>query len=269
VNQSTGAKVTARADNSLTKALDEGRSALGLGLRQMGGGEIARIALDCGYDWLFIDLEHGPMSFRTVSQIMLAALEAGIAPVVRVGGHEAFHANRVLTNGAVGVIFPHVDTAEQAAACAATCRFAPRGIRGVPAFFPQMGYVKPSLKDAVPYLNDLTKVIVMIESAEAVGNVDAIAATEGVDVLFVGASDLTVELGVPGQYRDPRVLASLDRIAEACARHGKVAGIGGIADRALLGELVAKGFRFILAGNDLDIFMPAAKARANELRDLG
>jgi len=240
--------------------------ALGLGLRMLHGILGARVAAETGYDWLFLDLEHGASDFRTLSETMLAALSVGLAPVVRVPGHDPADANRVLTNGALGVIFPHVDTAAQAAHCAAACRFAPEGSRGVPAFFPQLGLNKPPLAEATARLNRLTDVIVMIESAEAVANAPAIAATPGVDMLFVGASDLTVEMGRPGDYRDPTVQAALRRVAGACAAHGKIAGIGGVGDATLLAELGGLGYRFVLAGNDLDLFLPAARARVTALR---
>ncbi|UCE31788.1 MAG: aldolase [Burkholderiales bacterium] len=255
--------------NHAIDRLRAGAVSLGLSLRMGLAPYAARVARTCGFDWVFIDLEHGPMSFETASDMALAALEAGITPVVRVAGHEPFHANRALTNGAVGVIFPHVDTAEQAQACARAARFAPVGIRGVPAVFPQLGFDKPPLAEATRRLNALTTVIVMIESAEAVANADAIAAVEGVDMLFVGASDLSVEMEQPGAYRAPAVRDALDRVAEAARRHGKFAGLGGIGDAALLAELVGQGYRFLLAGNDLDLFMKAARERTREWGALG
>ncbi len=256
------------ARNPLLDRLRADRLALGLSLRLALAPNAAEIARTCGYDWLFIDLEHGPMAFDTAAALATASLAAGIAPIVRVPGQEPFHANRALTNGALGLIYPHVDDAAQAAACARAARFAPDGIRGVPAVFPQLGYAKPSLADATRRLNALTCVAVMIESEAAVANVDAISATPGVDVLFVGASDLSVEMGLPGEYRAPRVREALDAVAAAARRHGRFAGLGGIGDTALLRELVAGGYRMILAGNDLDFLMKAASARAMELQAL-
>lgn len=240
--------------------------ALGLGLRATAGTLGARLAAESGHDWLFLDLEHGAFAFDRLCETMLAALTVGVAPVVRVGSHDPAIANRVLTNGATAVIFPHVDTPEQAAACAAACRFAPQGIRGVPAFFPQLGLAKPPLAEATAQLNAMTDVVVMIEGREAVANAEAIAATDGVDMLFVGASDLTVEMGRPGAYRDPEVQAALAQVAAAAQAAGKLAGFGGIGDAALAQELCAQGYACVLAGNDLDLLLPAARARAAALR---
>jgi len=254
--------------NQVMAGLGRGRLSLGLSIRLGRGIEAVAAARTAGFDWLFLDLEHGPQSFDQFSQMALAGLAAGIAPFVRVGGHEPFHANRALTNGALGVFFPHVDTPAEAAACAAAARFAPEGIRGVPAIFPHLGFAKPPLSEAAPRLNALTTVIAMIESTRAVANAEAIAATRGVDILFVGASDLTVEAGKPGAYHDPEIRAALAAVAEACARHGKVAGFGGISDPELTAELVALGYRFILAGNDFDLFLASARARVGALRAL-
>ncbi|MEZ5653097.1 MAG: aldolase/citrate lyase family protein [Burkholderiaceae bacterium] len=257
---------TSRPDdrNALMRRLDAGEVALGLSVRLAGAPGIASIAADCGFDWLFIDLEHGPMAFDTAAATALAALAAGITPVVRVAGHEAFHANRALTNGALGLIFPHVDDAAQALACSRSARFAPQGSRGVPAVFPQLGWRKPPLAEATARLNALTSVIVMIESAAAVQAAEAIAAVPGVDALFVGASDLSVEMGHPGDYRAPAVREALSHVADAAARHGCHAGLGGVGDAGLLGELVREGYRLLLAGNDLDLFMSAARERTRQ-----
>jgi 2-keto-3-deoxy-L-rhamnonate aldolase RhmA len=252
--------------NAVMEGIAAGRRSLGLSIRMGRGMEAVAAAKAAGFDWLFLDLEHGPQSYDQFSQMALGALASGIAPFVRVGGHEPFHANRALTNGALGVFFPHVDTAEQAAACAAAARFGPKGIRGVPAIFPHLGFEKPPLAEAASRMNALTTVIAMIESGEAIANADAIAATPGVDILFIGASDLTVERGKPGAYADPEIRGAFAAVARACAKHGKVAGFGGVGDPAITAELFAAGYRFMLTGNDLDLFMLGAKARVGALR---
>ncbi|MGE0311518.1 MAG: HpcH/HpaI aldolase/citrate lyase family protein [Lautropia sp.] len=252
--------------NRMMARLRDGDLALGLSVRLAHAPNVAAIARTCGYHWLFIDLEHGPMAFDTACAVATAALEAGVTPVFRVPGHDPADANRALTNGALGIIYPHVDTPQQALACARTARFAPAGIRGVPAIFPQMGYDKPRLADAIRVLNAETSVIVMIESREAVENADRIAAQPGVDALFVGASDLSVEMGVPGEYRDPALREALSHVADCALRHGRIAGLGGIGDDEVLAALVGQGYRMLLAGNDLDFFMRAATQRAAALR---
>ncbi|MCC7425714.1 MAG: aldolase [Alphaproteobacteria bacterium] len=255
--------------NAVMQGLGRGEMSLGLSIRLGRGIEAVAAAKAAGFDWLFIDLEHGPYSFDQAAQMMLAGLQICIAPFVRVPGHDPAPAGRALTNGALGLFFPHVDTVAHARACAAAARFAPLGVRGVPAFFPQIGLPKPPLAEAIPRLNAMTTVIAMIESDEAVANADAIAATPGVDLLFVGASDLTVEQARPGAYDHPDTLAAFARVARACAAHGKVAGLGGVPAGPLLDRLIAQGYRFILAGNDLDLMIGAGRERAGQLRAAG
>ena len=164
------------------------------------------------------------MSFDTLSQMALAAIEAGIFPLVRVPGHDAAPINRALSNGAMGVIAPHVATPEPAAAVARACRFAPLGERSVPGAFPALGYAPLGFDEAAAILNRETLVVVMIESETAIANAEAIAAVDGVDCLFIGCSDLTFELGIPAQYDHPRMLESLKAVAAAAHKQVKAAG---------------------------------------------
>ena len=247
------------------QTLATGTPCLGMSLRLARTTDMPAIARDAGYNWLFLDLEHGTMSFDTLSQMALAAIEAGICPLVRVPGHDAAPINRALSNGAMGVIAPHVDTPEQAAAIARASRFAPIGERAVPGAFPALGYEPRTFDEAAAILNRETIVVVMIESELAIANADAIAAVEGVDCLFVGCSDLTFELGIPAQYDHPLMLESLEAVAAAAHKHGKAAGFGGVGDDALAAKYLGLGLNLVLAGNDLALVLRGARARAAAL----
>jgi 2-keto-3-deoxy-L-rhamnonate aldolase RhmA len=109
----------------------------------------------------------------------------------------------------------------------------------------------------------------MIETPEAVANADAIAAVQGVDVLMFGTSDLTATMGIPGQIAHPDVRAAYARVGAACAKHGKVMGMGGVYDEATAHDYIGLGARFILSGNDHAFLMAGASARAKFLRGLG
>jgi 2-keto-3-deoxy-L-rhamnonate aldolase RhmA len=115
-------------------------------------------------------------------------------------------------------------------------------------------------------INEATLLILMIESPEAVENVDAIAAVPGFDVLLVGTNDLCIEMGIPGQLEHPEVAAAFERIIAACRAHGKHAGLGGVYDPALTRRYLAMGFRFVLTGSDLSLMMAAARERAATVR---
>src|SRR6267143_1181562 len=155
--------------NLAKQRLKEGRLALGLGLRQARTVDIASAAATCGFDWLFIDMEHNAMSVDTAAQIAAAAPGMGVTPIVRVPGHEHYHATRLLDNGAQGIVAPHVD-------------------------------------------------------------------------------------------------AAYSRVIDACRRHGKHPGMGGVYDPPHMEKYVRMGMRFILGGSDLSLLMAAAKERAGFLR---
>jgi 2-keto-3-deoxy-L-rhamnonate aldolase RhmA len=185
--------------NPLRQRLAEGGLALGLGVHHLRGSAVGMIAAAAGYDWLFIDMEHGAMSVDDAACIAIAALGQGVTPLVRVCKDALHEGTRCLDNGAMGVIVPHVDTAEEARAVARAYRFPPVGSRswGGPPFAHGLGPVEPASGQAE--LNREILVACMVETPEAVANADAIAAVPGVDVLLIGTSDLTATMGIPGQ----------------------------------------------------------------------
>tara|TARA_R110002110_G_scaffold106707_8_gene267371 strand:- start:850 stop:1617 length:768 start_codon:yes stop_codon:yes gene_type:complete len=250
---------------SLRQRLEDGQPCLGVSLRLARTMDWAAIMRDAGYHWLFLDLEHGTMSFDTLSQMALAGIEAGIFPLVRTPDHDPAPMNRILSNGGMGIIAPHVETADQARAIARACRFAPLGERSVPGAFPALGYQPLGFDKGAEILNRETLVVVMIESPAALENVDEIAAVEGVDVLLVGASDLTFAMGLPSQYGHPRIREAMQQVADAARNAGKFSGFGGVADAALARDYMAFGHQLVLAGNDLAMVLRGARARAEDL----
>lgn len=246
--------------------LEAGELALGIGLRQARTVDTGKIMKACGYDWLFIDMEHNSMSVDTAVQISVAAQDAGITPIVRVPGFQHFHATRVLDGGAQGVVIPHVDTAEVAAEMVSNTKYPPIGHRSVTGALAQVDFGSYSVAEVTPAINDSTLVVVMVETPTAVENVEAIAGTPGVDVVLVGTNDLCMEMGIPGQVGDDRVIAAMERVIGACQSNGVHAGLGGVYDPALMQRYIDMGMRFILSGSDLSFLMAAAKERASTLR---
>jgi 4-hydroxy-2-oxoheptanedioate aldolase len=246
--------------------LQQGELAVGMGVRAVRGIEIARAMKTSGFDWLFIDLEHGATSVETAASICVAALDAGIAPLVRVPHMELTMGARCLDGGALGIVVPHVDTPEQARALVEAFRFAPLGRRSIAGAYPQFGFAAAPAADVVSGLNAETLVVAMIETPQAVANAEAIAAVPGIDVLLMGSNDLCLELGIPGQLADPRIAAAVDTVVGACRKHGKWAGLGGVYTRELLQPYIARGMRMILAGNDISLLVTAASAQAAFVR---
>lgn len=249
------------------RKLAAGELVLCMGLRQARTSDIAMIAAACDFDAIYVDMEHSPVSLESTSTVCCAALGAGIMPIVRVPGHDVHMATRVLDGGALGVIFPHVDNAEQARVIVEACRFPPMGHRSVMGTGPAFGYHPLPLGEVNTKLNDATLLILMLETPEGIANADAIAAVPGVDVLLIGSNDLCTELGIPGQLRHPKLRESFQKVADACKKHGKTLGIGGIrGDLELQTELFHMGGNFIVAGSDTTYLTAAARADSKALR---
>ena len=230
-----------------------GHLALGFGVHLMRGAAVPLLAKAAGYDWLFIDSEHGTITPHDISQICLAALSTGVAPIVRVCAGALDEGTRALDNGALGVVVPHVDTVEQARALVDAFRYHPMGHRSSGGPAAQFGYRPPASLEAQKILNAQILVVPMIETPQAVENADKIAAIDGIDALLIGTNDLSLEMGLVGQLGHERVRAAYRTVADACRRHNKVLGMGA---------------RLVLAANDHALLLDAATRRAAFMRGL-
>ena len=252
--------------NHALRQLRAGKLAVGLGLRQARTVDTAQLAKTCGFDWLFIDCEHNSMDHDVAAQIAAASLAVGITPIVRVAGLEHWHASRVLDNGAQGIVYPHVDTADEARRAAAACRFPPVGKRSMGGGLQQLGFANIAVGEAARIVNEETLVVVMIESPTGVANAEEIAAVPGIDALLIGTNDLCFELGIPGQFNDPRVAEAYRKVIAACRKHGKFPGMGGMYTPELLERHIAMGVQLVLSGSDFSLLMQAGSARAALVR---
>jgi len=254
------------AVNRTRERLEAGELALGIGLRQARTVDIAPIMKTIGFDWLFIDMEHGSLSLDIATQISVAAQGVGITPIVRVPGFEHHHATRALDGGAHGIVFPHVDDAETAAQLVGNCRYPPIGHRSVTGALPQLEFEPTAIDTTIEAINALTFVVVMIETQAGVDNIEAIARVPGVDCLLIGTSDLCAEFGIPGETDSPRVHEVYARVIEACRANGKFPGMGGVYELDLMEKYIASGMKFILCGSDLALMLAAGKDRTAKLR---
>lgn len=256
-----------RIPNPALDSLKAGRLSIGIGIRSVRGIDIARALKHAGYDFMFIDLEHGTIPLDLAAQIAVAGLDAGISGVVRVPRGEYAMATRLLDNGANGIVIPHVETAKEAREIVSALKYPPIGHRSFAQIPQTMGYAgeRARLTRAV---DAATLIAVMLESPAAIANAEAIAAVDGVDVLMIGTSDLTAEMGIPGALDDPAVVDAYARLIEACKRHRKWPGMGGVYDGPLMRRYIEMGVRFIHAGTDQSFLMDGATARSGFLRAL-
>lgn len=208
-----------------------------------------------GLDWVCFDLQHGLMSHSHLLALIPAISATEATPLVRVAGNDAAAIGRVLDAGAHGVIVPMVNTPEEAARAVAACRYPPQGIRSC-------GPMRGVMLEGAHYLasaNAEIACIAMIETGQGLDNVEAIAATPGVDALFVGPMDLSFGLGItPGNFADPAFAAAIERIKAASRAAGIALGMFG-ATPALAARYLDEGFQFASIGTDIGFFREGAR----------
>ena len=254
--------LASKARNPVLDRLARRLPVTAFGVRGARTAEIARIARAAGNDAIWIDLEHSAMSIDTAAQICAAALDIGLVPLARVPEKDYGVIGRLLDGGALGIIAPRIETAQQAAEIAAACRFPPRGQRSAIATLPHLELRRVPAARLNETLNQASLVKVLIETPLGLQNLDAIASLPEVDLIGIGVNDLTAELGVPGEAAHPEVRAALERAIQVCKRLRKPLAIGGIADAAYAAELIELGAApFFFTGIDTDVLLAAAQER--------
>ena len=250
---------TTKLTNPLKDIMQAGGVALGMTVRLGRSPDIARIAKATGHDFIFIDTQHSIFDLETIAAIAHTALAIGVAPLVRVRGIDDPDVSLLLDNGVTGIIYPDVANAAEARKAVDTCKFAPIGKRSVVGGYPHFDYRAVPLTESVPQLNDACLLVCMIETMEGLNNVEAIAAVDGVDVLHVGSNDLLVNMGKPGKFDDPAIVAAQDRVIEAAKAHAKFSGIGGNRDVGRQVAAVRRGAQFVTTQTDIAFLAAAAR----------
>ena len=220
---------------------------LGIGAN-LGSNITVEMVGAAGFDWTWIDYEHGAGNdSQLLTQIQVASL-GDAPPVVRIAWNEAPRFKRVLDLGASGIMVPYVNTKEEAVLAAKSMRYPPEGIRGVAMSPRACGYGR-NFDDYYASANNNLLTVVQIETAEAVRNADEIASVAGVDVLFVGPLDLSVNMGMVRQFDNPTYVEALKKVASACERHKKAAGIL-VPKQDFLPRWIDMGYTFFVVGSD-------------------
>jgi 2-keto-3-deoxy-L-rhamnonate aldolase RhmA len=254
--QSSPGEPAAPAGNSLRKAIAEGRPVIGATVT-VPNVDTALTLANAGFDFLWIEMEHGPMTLESLRAILLATRGAKAVALTRVPANEPWLAKRVLDEGSLGVIFPFTSTRELAERAVAACRYPPLGDRG---FGPAFAMSRYGLGGAeyVKFANENVLVVVIVERKEAIENIESIAAVPGVGVLFVGVNDLSFSLGVGGRTTDPLVEEALTKVLDAGRRHGIPVGYP-TGNPTEINKRIAQGFRFFQASSDIGLMSGGAR----------
>ena len=249
------------AESVFLQRLRAGQLTLMMLIRGSRTPEVVHVASSTGHHGIVIDLEHSPMSTDVAAMLCIVAGALEMTPLVRIPEREYGMIGRLLDGGAHGVVAPRIETVEQARAVTRACRFPPRGQRSQTTMVPQLGMRPTPAREMNPALDHNVVVQILIETTTGVENSDEIAALDGVDMIAIGANDLTAELGVPGRYDDPRVRDWVETVARACARHNKLLVVAGINDQAVYDDLAPLGLcPLVITGTDSALLYQGAQA---------
>jgi 2-dehydro-3-deoxyglucarate aldolase/4-hydroxy-2-oxoheptanedioate aldolase len=251
--------------NPVKQALAEGGHAFGSMLFEFFTPAMPRLLKNAGAEFALYCMEHTGIGFETLKPQFALCRALGIVPLVRVPCAEYDFIARALDCGALGVMVPLVASAEQARFLVACTRYPPEGRRGAAFGFAHDDFEAGDVREKMRAIHERTLVIAMIETAEGLASVEEIAATPGVDALWLGHFDLTNFLGIPGEFSNPRYRDAVERIVAAARKHGKAAGYMA-ADDALAAEYLRLGFRMIATGTDQGILQAALQARIASMR---
>lgn len=249
-----------------TKALlREGKIALGISHSQIRSAEIPRMFAAAGLDWIFIDSEHGPFTPETLQDVVQGCLQTPLTPFVRVADFQYSLVARALDIGAEGLILPRVEDPEVLKNAVSWAKFPPKGVRGFGLGAPQIGYDNAPFDQVIRHLNDELLIAAQIESRVGLDRCDEIIAVEGADILLIGPADLSISLGVAGQWEHPDLIAAISRVVEACDKHGKWAAIQ-TRTTALAERCMELGVKLVSSGNELALLWGATAKTAAELK---
>lgn len=230
-----------------------------------GSEMIAKMTVNCDVDFFWIDLEHRPFNAHEVRWLPIICRRAGVAPMIRVPGLDAIWIKKALDIGANTIMVPQVNTADEAKRAVEYAKYPPEGSRGItPLWTLQMDI---AWEDYLPVANEETAVVIQVETPQGMENLDAIAAVEGVDVVFAGPADLSASMGIIGQFQHPQLLEYLADFPARVAEHGKPAGIT-FNDLAPARRAYDEGYRFINIGTIAHHGVTGLTAALAELRAL-
>ncbi len=204
--------------NTVKKALAEGKLQLGTGFGQLRSPEIPRMLAAAGFQWAFVDTEHGGFDLETVQDICRVSVLAGLSPIVRVSELHYSLVARSLDCGAQGIIFPRVESPELLAQAVSWTKFPPLGIRGYGLTTMQTDYEPLSFSEVIEHVNANTLVVLQIETKKALESREELLSVPGIDAVMVGPADLSISLGVPGEFQHPKMVEAMEAIRDSCLK---------------------------------------------------
>lgn len=253
-------------ENRVKKALKENRVCIGTMVSSFRSPQIAQIWGACGWDYFIMDTEHSFFDYETLADIMTVARTEEITPLVRVASNTYPLLARVLDVGALGVICPRVDTPEEVRQILNACKYPPLGQRGLSMSNIHHAHRGTSQREYVEWANANSLIVIQPETETAVENIEKLVSIPGVDAVMIGPNDLSLSMGISGEFNHPRMVAAYERVIAACRRHGVAPGVH-MMDLNSAQHWIGKGMRFVTFMNDLRFMMEGAKNSAGQLRN--
>ena len=210
--------------NAVKQALKAGKVQLGAGFWQLRSPEIARIYAAAGLHWAFVDMEHGGFDLESVQDICRVANLAGLCPLVRVGDLQYSLTARALDCGAQGIVFPRVESPELLETAISWTKFPPLGMRGFGLNTMSVNYEPLTMVEILTRINQNTMVVVQIETQLAIDRREELLSVPGIDAVMIGPADLSISLGVPGEFEHPKLIAAMEAIRDTCIAKGIAPG---------------------------------------------
>lgn len=249
--------------NPVRKALIERKLTIGTWI-QIGHPAVAEILANAGFDWIAADCEHTDIDIKGFAEVARGMHGRGAAPMVRVRENDTLAIRQVLDLGAQGVIVPLVNSAEEAKKAVQAAKYPPEGIRGF--CFSRMNNWGVDFDDYARQANEDIAVVVMIESKQAVENIDEILEVEGLDGVFIGPYDMSGSYGVVGQTSHPILLEAYNTVVKACEKHNKSAGLHIVKPTSVsIKKALKEGFTFIALGVDVVFLNNGARTAFEEI----
>lgn len=252
-------------NNRLRAILNEGKSAYGTMIQELTSTVVPIILASAGYDFAFIDMEHGPFSLESATELIRALRLTGLTPLVRVPDGQYHLIARVLDAGAEGIMVPRVETREQVEYIVSCAKYPPLGKRGAAVTKGHNDFEKADLYEFTRTMNRENLVILQIERKEALADIEGLMSVPGVDGAVMGPKDLALSLGLPEDFDDPQTQAAIQTVVTTCLKLGKFAGLHTPNIKALL-DWQSKGMRFLTWSSDIDLLRSACQSGLDQLR---
>ena len=243
-------------DNPVKRTIKQGGVSIGTMMFEFASTGIGRIAANAGAEFAVYDMEHTGWDIETIRMLIATTPRPRLVPIVRIPKTEYHFVSRTLDMGAMGIMAPMVESADEARLLVQSAKYPPIGRRGAAFSIAHDDYLTDPIPDVVRSANSESLLIVQIETGKGLANLEEIAAVPEIDVLWIGLYDMSNSLGIPGQMQHPQIQSAIDQVLAACKKHGKIPAVltTGVEEAR---AQIQRGFKLVAYGGDVWIYQTA------------